>query len=56
MKAKLIATTAAVLLAGTAQAKNIGFIVSEGFTRGFLPRRFYTAGTTFDASSRNVFQ
>ena len=53
MKAKLVAATIAALLAGTAQAKTLVYC-SEGSPEGFTPA-LYTAGTTFDASSRNVF-
>lgn len=44
---------AAALLAGTANAKTLVFC-SEGSPEGFDPA-LYTAGTTFDASSRQVF-
>ena len=53
MKTRLIAATAAALLAGTAQAKTLVFC-SEGSPEGFTPA-LYTAGTTFDASSRQIF-
>lgn len=41
-------------LAGAAQAKTLVYC-SEGSPEGFNPI-FYTAGTTFDASSKNVFE
>ncbi len=44
---------AAALLAGTANAKTLVFC-SEGSPEGFDPA-LYTAGTTFDASSRQIF-
>jgi len=53
MKTKMIAATAAALLAGTVHAKTLVFC-SEGSPEGFTPA-LYTAGTTFDASSRQVF-
>jgi dipeptide transport system substrate-binding protein len=53
MKARLMVATAAALLAGTVQAKTLVFC-SEGSPEGFTPA-LYTAGTTFDASSRQIF-
>ncbi len=53
MKASLMVATAAVLLAGTVHAKTLVFC-SEGSPEGFTPA-LYTAGTTFDASSRQIF-
>lgn len=57
MKRKLLAAVcgASLLLAGAAavQAKTLVFC-SEGSPEGFNPA-FYTAGTTFDASSRAIF-
>jgi len=52
---KLIASTALGLAvaAGAAQAKTFVYC-SEGSPEGFNPV-FYTAGTTFDATARNVF-
>jgi dipeptide transport system substrate-binding protein len=44
---------AAAMLAGTANAKTLVFC-SEGSPEGFDPA-LYTAGTTFDASSRQVY-
>ena len=41
-------------LAGFAQAKTFVYC-SEGSPEGFNPV-FYTAGTTFDATSKNVFE
>lgn len=43
----------ALLIAGSASAKTLVFC-SEGSPEGFTPA-LYTAGTTFDASSRQVF-
>jgi dipeptide transport system substrate-binding protein len=57
MKRKLLAAVcgASLLVAGAAavQAKTLVFC-SEGSPEGFNPA-FYTAGTTFDASSRAIF-
>ena len=57
MKRKLLAAVcgASLLLAGAAavQAKTLVFC-SEGSPEGFNPA-FYTAGTTFDASSRAIY-
>ena len=57
MKRKLLAAVcgASLLFAGAAavQAKTLVFC-SEGSPEGFNPA-FYTAGTTFDASSRAIF-
>jgi len=53
MKARFMVATAAVLLAGSVQAKTLVFC-SEGSPEGFTPA-LYTAGTTFDASSRQIF-
>ena len=50
----LLATTAlAAMLASTAQAKTLVYC-SEGSPEGFDPA-LYTAGTTFDASSKNIY-
>jgi dipeptide transport system substrate-binding protein len=49
----LAATTLAAGLAGAAEAKTLVYC-SEGSPEGFDPA-LYTAGTTFDASSRQVF-
>ena len=53
MKARLMVATVAVLLAGSVHAKTLVFC-SEGSPEGFTPA-LYTAGTTFDASSRQIF-
>jgi len=53
MKRFLIATAVAALIAGSAQAKTLVYC-SEGSPEGFNPS-LYTAGTTFDASSRAIF-
>ena len=53
MKARFLVATAAALLAGNVQAKTLVFC-SEGSPEGFTPA-LYTAGTTFDASSRQIF-
>ncbi|MCP3688767.1 MAG: ABC transporter substrate-binding protein [Gammaproteobacteria bacterium] len=53
MKARLIAASAAVLLASSVQAKTLVFC-SEGSPEGFTPS-LYTSGTTFDASSRQIY-
>jgi len=53
MKAKLVAAAAIALFATTAQAKTLIFC-SEGSPEGFTPS-LYTAGTTFDASSRQIY-
>ena len=53
MKAKFMVATAAALLVGSVHAKTLVFC-SEGSPEGFTPA-LYTAGTTFDASSRQVF-
>ncbi len=53
MKARLIAAVAIALFATTAQAKTLVFC-SEGSPEGFTPS-LYTAGTTFDASSRQIY-
>lgn len=53
MKTRLVVATAAVLLASSVHAKTLVFC-SEGSPEGFTPA-LYTAGTTFDASSRQVF-
>lgn len=45
---------ALAMLAGLAQAKTLVYC-SEGSPEGFNPI-FYTAGTTFDATSKNVFE
>lgn len=50
----LLATTAlAAMLASTAQAKTLVYC-SEGSPEGFDPA-LYTSGTTFDASSKNIY-
>ena len=49
----LAATALAVVMSATAQAKTLVYC-SEGSPEGFTPA-LYTAGTTFDASSKNVF-
>ena len=48
-----LALTVAALLSTTVQAKTLVYC-SEGSPEGFNPT-LYTAGTTFDASSNNVF-
>ncbi|MGI9485683.1 MAG: ABC transporter substrate-binding protein [Geminicoccaceae bacterium] len=48
-----LALTAAVLLSSTVQAKTLVYC-SEGSPEGFNPA-LYTAGTTFDASSRAIY-
>ncbi len=53
MKARFLVATAAALLASNVQAKTLVFC-SEGSPEGFTPA-LYTAGTTFDASSRQIF-
>ena len=53
MKTKLVAAAAIALFATTAQAKTLIFC-SEGSPEGFTPS-LYTAGTTFDASSRQIY-
>ncbi len=53
MKSKILIASAAVLMAGSVQAKTLVFC-SEGSPEGFTPA-LYTAGTTFDASSRQIF-
>ncbi|HUF85950.1 MAG TPA: ABC transporter substrate-binding protein [Thermohalobaculum sp.] len=53
MKRFLITAAAAALIAGSAQAKTLVYC-SEGSPEGFNPS-LYTAGTTFDASSRAIF-
>ncbi|PLW78697.1 ABC transporter substrate-binding protein [Cohaesibacter celericrescens] len=49
----LAATALAVVLSATAQAKTLVYC-SEGSPEGFTPA-LYTSGTTFDASSKNIF-
>ena len=49
----LAATALAAVMATTAQAKTLVYC-SEGSPEGFTPA-LYTSGTTFDASSRNVY-
>jgi dipeptide transport system substrate-binding protein len=51
--AVVASTVAALALGASAQAKNLVYC-SEGSPEGFNPS-LYTAGTTFDASSRPVF-
>jgi dipeptide transport system substrate-binding protein len=53
MRAALAGVALMALSLGTAEAKTLVFC-SEGSPEGFDPA-LYTAGTTFDASSRNVF-
>ncbi len=53
MKRLLMAAAAVALIAGSAQAKTLVYC-SEGSPEGFNPS-LYTAGTTFDASSRAIF-
>jgi len=53
MKRFLIAAAAVALIAGSAQAQNLVYC-SEGSPEGFNPS-LYTSGTTFDASSRAIF-
>ena len=53
MNRLLAATALAVLIAGSAQAKTLVYC-SEGSPEGFNPS-LYTAGTTFDASSRAIY-
>ncbi len=53
MKYKLVAAAAIAFFATTAQAKTLIFC-SEGSPEGFTPS-LYTAGTTFDASSRQIY-
>jgi dipeptide transport system substrate-binding protein len=53
MKRFLFAAAAAALIAGGAEAKTLVYC-SEGSPEGFNPS-LYTAGTTFDASSRAIF-
>ncbi len=53
MRKVLIAAAVAALMAGAAQAKTLVYC-SEGSPEGFNPS-LYTAGTTFDASSRAIF-
>ncbi len=52
--ARLVPVLALMALATTAQAKTLVYC-SEGSPEGFNPV-FYTAGTTFDATSKNVFE
>ncbi|MGA1599988.1 MAG: ABC transporter substrate-binding protein, partial [bacterium] len=49
-----LASAAALLLAAPAQAAKTLVFCSEGSPEGFTPS-LYTAGTTFDASSRQIF-
>jgi len=53
MKRLLLATALTALMLGQAQAKTLVYC-SEGSPEGFNPS-LYTAGTTFDASSRAIF-
>ena len=53
MKFRLIAVAVMFLFAAGAQAKTLIFC-SEGSPEGFTPS-LYTAGTTFDASSRQIY-
>ncbi|MCB1478193.1 MAG: ABC transporter substrate-binding protein [Rhodobiaceae bacterium] len=53
LKSLLTGVAFAALLAGTAHAKTLVYC-SEGSPEGFDPA-LYTAGTTFDASSRSVY-
>lgn len=52
-RARTLALALAALMAGTAHAKTLVFC-SEGSPEGFDPALF-TAGTTFDASSRQIY-
>ncbi|HAT84585.1 ABC transporter substrate-binding protein [Cohaesibacter gelatinilyticus] len=49
----LAASALAVVMTATAQAKTLVYC-SEGSPEGFTPS-LYTAGTTFDASSKNIY-
>ena len=49
----LAASALAVVMTATAQAKTLVYC-SEGSPEGFTPA-LYTSGTTFDASSKNIF-
>ncbi|MEO1092314.1 MAG: ABC transporter substrate-binding protein, partial [Pseudomonadota bacterium] len=51
---RLLVTAAALALAAPAAWANTLVFCSEGSPEGFNPQ-LYTAGTTFDASSRNVY-
>ncbi len=51
----LILTAMLVALAGTAMAAKTLVYCSEGSPEGFNPI-FYTSGTTFDATAKNVFE
>ncbi len=51
---RLLPLLALLAVAGLAQAKTLVYC-SEGSPEGFNPV-FYTAGTTFDATSKNVFE
>ena len=53
MKTLLSATAITALMAGGAYAKTLVYC-SEGSPEGFDPAP-YTAGTTFDASSRPIY-
>src|SRR5690554_2930245 len=53
MKTLLAATAVLALAAGAAQAKTLVYC-SEGSPEGFNPQ-LYTSGTTFDASSRPIY-
>src|SRR3712207_1023942 len=53
VRTALLGASAAALLAGAASAKTLVYC-SEGSPEGFDPA-LYTAGTTFDASSRPVY-
>ena len=53
LKALALATSVFVALGGAASAKTLVYC-SEGSPEGFDPSA-YTSGTTFDASSRPVF-
>src|SRR5690606_35950447 len=53
MKILMAATAAAAVMSGSAYAKTLVYC-SEGSPEGFDPAP-YTAGTTFDASSRPIY-
>src|ERR671913_1015657 len=53
LRSGLLAAASLVVLAAGAEAKTLVFC-SEGSPEGFNPQ-LYTSGTTFDASSRQVY-
>ena len=53
LKSALLGVAAAVALSGPLAAKTLVYC-SEGSPEGFNPQ-FYTSGTTFDASSRPIY-